>query len=96
LPEGQEVHPQPGEVEAWSWVTATGALGDPAFTMVFATRRVLEMVAVDPSADSLLERYRARRRVAITRPVVRMSGGRVEVITETLPAIPRARGRRPR
>ena len=41
LPAGQDVHPQPGEVEAWSWVTAAGALADPDFTMVFATRRVL-------------------------------------------------------
>ncbi|HEY8761279.1 MAG TPA: NUDIX hydrolase [Candidatus Dormibacteraeota bacterium] len=96
LPAGQDVHPQPGEVEAWSWVTAAGALADPDFTMVFATRRVLEMVAVEPTADSLLGRYRSRRRVAITRPLVRVTEGRFEVVSETLPAIPRARGRRPR
>ncbi len=96
LPEGQEIHPQPGEVEAWSWVTAAGALGDPHFTMVLATRRVLEMVAVDATAESLLGRYRSRRRVAVTRPVLRVFGGRFEIVTETLPAIPRARGRRPR
>jgi 8-oxo-dGTP pyrophosphatase MutT (NUDIX family) len=96
LPEGQAVHPQPGEVEAWSWVTPARALGDPAFTMVLATRRVLEMVAVEATAESLLGRYRSRRRVAVTRPVLRVSGGRIEVVTETLPAIPRARGRRPR
>jgi 8-oxo-dGTP pyrophosphatase MutT (NUDIX family) len=94
LPEGQDVHPQPGEVEAWSWVTAEKALRDPGFTMVFATRRVLEMVAVDPSADSLLDRYRSRRRVPVTRPVVRVTDGRFEVVTESLPGIPRARGRR--
>ena len=96
LPESQDVHPQPGEVEAWSWVTPAGALGDPAFTMVFATRRVLEMVAVDATADSLLERYRARRRVAVTRPEVRVTDGRFEVVTEILSGIPRARGRRAR
>ena len=96
LPAGQDVHPQPGEVEAWSWVTAADALADPDFTMVFATRRVLEMVAVDATADSLLGRYRSRRRVAVTRPVVRVTDGRFEVVTETLPGIPRARGRRRR
>lgn len=96
LPEGQDIHPQPGEVEAWSWVTAGKALGDPAFTMVFATRRVLEMVAVDPTADALLARHRSRRRVPITRPVVKVTDGRFEIVSETLPAIPRARGRRAR
>jgi 8-oxo-dGTP pyrophosphatase MutT (NUDIX family) len=96
LPEGQDVHPQPGEVEAWTWVTPEKALGDPAFTMVFATRRVLEMVAVDATAESLLGRYRSRRRVPVTRPVVRIADGRFEVVTETLPGLPRARGRRAR
>jgi 8-oxo-dGTP pyrophosphatase MutT (NUDIX family) len=96
LPAGQDVHPQPGEVEAWSWVTAEKALADPDFTMVFATRRVLEMLAVDPATDSLLKRYRDGRRVRVVRPVVRLTNGRVEIVTETLPAIPRARGRRPR
>ncbi|MDQ6918564.1 MAG: NUDIX hydrolase [Candidatus Dormibacteraeota bacterium] len=93
LPRGQEVHPQPGEVEAWSWVTAAEALGKADFTMVFATRRVLEMAAVDLTADALLERHRNRRRVPVIRPVVRITDGRFEVVTETLPAIPRARGR---
>jgi 8-oxo-dGTP pyrophosphatase MutT (NUDIX family) len=96
LPQGQDVHPQPGEVEAWSWTTPEKALADPAFTMVFATRRVLEMVAVDATADSLLGRYRRRRRVPVTRPVVRIADGRFEIVTETLPALPRARGRRAR
>jgi 8-oxo-dGTP pyrophosphatase MutT (NUDIX family) len=96
LPEGQSVHPQPGEVEAWFWVTAAKALDDPDFTMVFATRRVLEIVAVEATADDLLGRHRNRRRVAVTRPVVRITDGRFEVVTETLPAIPRARGRRRR
>jgi 8-oxo-dGTP pyrophosphatase MutT (NUDIX family) len=95
LPEGQEVHPQPGEVESWSWVEAAEALGRPDFTMVFATRRVLEMVAVDPDLESLLERYR-KRRVKVVRPIVRVEGGRFEVVSGTLPAVPRARARRSR
>jgi len=96
LPAGQDVHPQPGEVEAWSWITAGQALADPAHTMVFATRRVLEMLAVEPTAESLLGRYRGRRRVSVTRPVLRLTDGRFEIVSETLPAIPRARGRRAR
>jgi len=96
LPAGQEVHPQPGEVEAWRWVAPAEALADPKFNMVFATRRVLEMVAVEESAAALLERYRARRRVPIVRPVVRVVDGRFEVVSETLPATPRARWRRSR
>ena len=96
LPEGQDVHPQPGEVEAWSWVTPEKALGDPAHAMVFATRRVLEMVAVDRTAEAVLARYRGRRRVPVTRPVVTVKDGRFEIVSETLPAIPRARARRAR
>ena len=96
LPEGQEVHPQPGEVESWSWVEPAEALSRPDFTMVFATRRVLEMVAVDADAESLLERYQGQRRVKIVRPVVRIDSGRFEVVTETLPKLPRARASRSR
>ena len=96
LPADQGVHPQPGEVEAWRWVSAADALGDPAFTMVFVTRRVLEMVSVEDSAEALLECYRVRRRVRTVRPEVRIVDGRFEVVTETLPAIPRAHGRRTR
>jgi 8-oxo-dGTP pyrophosphatase MutT (NUDIX family) len=91
LPEGQEVHAQPGEVEAWFWVAAEKALSDPEFTMVFATRRVLQMVAVERTTEALLARYRGRRRIPIVRPVVRVVDGRFEVVTETLPRIPRPR-----
>jgi len=94
LPDGQEVHPQPGEVEAWSWIAPAAALADPDFTMVFATRRVLEMVAVEEEAEGLLDRYRGRSRVRIVRPVVKVVDGRFEVVTSTLPGLPRARGRR--
>ena len=93
LPAGQAVHPQPGEVDDWLWTSARRVLDDPGFNMVFATRRVLEMVAVEESAEGLLERYRGRRRVRTVRPVVRVVDGRFEVVTSTLPAIPRARAR---
>ena len=94
LPAGQEVHPQPGEVDDWLWLTAQKALEDPHFTMVFATRRVLESVAVDGEVESLLGRYRGRRRVRVARPHVEMVGGKFEVVTSSLPALPRARARR--
>src|SRR5207302_9101008 len=68
LPEGQEVHPQPGEVEAWSWVQPAAALADGEFNMVFATRRVLEMVAVEEAVESLFGRYGALKRVRVVRP----------------------------
>ena len=93
LPEAQEVHPQPGEVEAWAWVTAAGALADPGFSMVFATRRVLEMVGVDAGAEALLERHRHRRRVPITRPAVRFAGDSFEIVVDSLPGLPRPRRR---
>ena len=94
LPEGQEVHPQPGEVEAWAWVEPAAALKDPDFTMVFATRRVLEIVAVEEALESLFGRYRARKRVRVVRPVVQVKDGRFEVVGATLPRIPRGRARR--
>lgn len=96
LPPGQDVHPQPGEVDRWLWVTARGALADPGFSMVFATRRVLESIAVDGEVESLLSRYRGRRRVKVARPLVELVGDRFEVVTSSLPALPRARARRAR
>ena len=95
LPPGQEVHPQPGEVDEWLWTSPREALADPAFSMVFATRRVLEAVAVDSDIDSLLDRYRGRR-VRVARPRVELVGGRFEVVSASLPALPRARARRAR
>ena len=90
------MHPQPGEVEAWSWVQPAAALADNEFNMVFATRRVLEMVAVEEAVESLFGRYRALKRVRVVRPVVEVKDGRFEVVTGTMPAVPRARVRRSR
>ena len=57
LPEGQTVHPQPGEVADWRWAAPHAALADETFTLVFATRRVLESVA---AAAGDLEGFMAR------------------------------------
>jgi len=96
LPARQEVHPQPGEVDEWMWIDPAQALARESFEMVFATRRVLEMVAVDRDLDTLLSRYSGRRRIRVVRPVIRAraDGSGFEVVIGTLPAIPRARGRR--
>jgi 8-oxo-dGTP pyrophosphatase MutT (NUDIX family) len=94
LPEGQSVHPQPGEVDGWLWITPAQALADPDFSMVFVTRRILEILATEPDAEALLDRYRSRRRIRVVRPSVRAVGGSFEVVIESLPVIPRARARR--
>lgn len=93
LPEGQTVHPQPGEVDHWLWITPARALAAADFSMVFVTRTILEMLATEPDAEALRARYRGRRRIAAVRPVVRDVGGAFEVVIDSLPKIPRARGR---
>lgn len=73
LPAGQEVHPQPGEVDAWLWVNPVQAARDMGFNMVFATRRILEEVAADPDAGRLIAKVRRRRRIRAVTPIVRIS-----------------------
>src|SRR3977135_2892898 len=53
LPPGQVVTPQEGEVTDFVWTTPDGALSNPEITMVYATRTVLESVAVDKDAANL-------------------------------------------
>ena len=54
LPPDQEVRPQEGEVTDWLWTTPAGALTNPAITLVYATRSVLESVAQDVDAADLV------------------------------------------
>jgi 8-oxo-dGTP pyrophosphatase MutT (NUDIX family) len=68
LPAGQTVTPEPGEVTAWLWVTPERALGDPAITLVYATRRVLESVHSDEDATSLIARTRRLKNVPVVEP----------------------------
>lgn len=60
LPAGQDLHPQPGEVEELIWIDPVRALGPEGPTLVYATRRILESVAGEPDAGRLIDRLRDR------------------------------------
>lgn len=79
MPPGQEIVAQPGEVEDWLWLEPERALAAPDLNLVFATRRILELVAVEEDAERLLARYAGRKRVRKVLPVVRIVEGRIEV-----------------
>jgi 8-oxo-dGTP pyrophosphatase MutT (NUDIX family) len=53
MPAGQGVHPQPGEVTDWRWISPRRALETAEVTLVYATRAVLESVADVPHVDEL-------------------------------------------
>ena len=67
-PRGQTVLPQEGEVVDWLWITPERALNDPAITLVYATRSVLETIATGESVAVLLERARRQREVPVVEP----------------------------
>ncbi len=62
MPAGQEIRPQPGEIEEWRWIEPASALADPGLTLVFATRRILESIAGEEDPGRLVARMRRRRR----------------------------------
>jgi 8-oxo-dGTP pyrophosphatase MutT (NUDIX family) len=68
LPSGQTVRPEPGEVTDWLWVTPERALRDPAITLVYATKKVLESVNADEDATSLINRTRRLKNAPIVEP----------------------------
>jgi len=68
LPAGQTVRPQAGEVVDWLWIAPEKALNDPAITLVYATRAVLESVAGDADAADLFSRARRLEDVPIVEP----------------------------
>ena len=68
MPEGQTVRPQESEVSSWQWVTPARALTDPAITLVYATRAVLESVAVSATASELFARARGLTDIPIVEP----------------------------
>jgi 8-oxo-dGTP pyrophosphatase MutT (NUDIX family) len=76
LPPGQEVRPQEGEVTDFLWATPDHALSNPEITMVYATRTVLESVAVDKDAAKLFSRARQLNDIPIVEPrVVKTADG---------------------
>ena len=79
LPLGQAIVAQPDEVEDWLWVTPAAALSDPAVTLVFATRAVIDALAAEPDVNALVNRHAARKRIRIMRPVVNLAAGKLEV-----------------
>jgi 8-oxo-dGTP pyrophosphatase MutT (NUDIX family) len=68
LPAGQTVRAEPGEVTDWLWVTPERALRDPAITLVYATKKVLESVNADEDATSLITRTRRLKNVPVVEP----------------------------
>ncbi|HET7467673.1 MAG TPA: NUDIX hydrolase [Candidatus Dormibacteraeota bacterium] len=68
MPAGQSVLPQEGEVVDWLWTTPARALEDPAITLVYATRSVLETVATGESASAIFARARNQREVPVVEP----------------------------
>jgi 8-oxo-dGTP pyrophosphatase MutT (NUDIX family) len=68
LPAGQTVTAEPGEVTDWLWVTPERALRDPAITLVYATRKVLESVSGDEDATSVIARAKRIKDVPVVEP----------------------------
>lgn len=68
LPAGQTIRPQDGEVTDWLWIAPDRALTDPALTLVYATRAVLESVAGGASSSRLIAKARQQREVPIVEP----------------------------
>ncbi len=66
-PTGQTVHPQPGEVMDWTWVTPAQALVPDGLTLVHATRRILQSVTNEKDVGRMIARL---RRGAETPPVM--------------------------
>jgi 8-oxo-dGTP pyrophosphatase MutT (NUDIX family) len=80
VPEGQTIHPQPGEVVDWRWAEPRSALDDPAFNLVFATRRVLESVAEAADLESFLAAALALTEIAPVMPtIVRGEDGEIRI-----------------
>jgi 8-oxo-dGTP pyrophosphatase MutT (NUDIX family) len=85
-PHGQTVHPEPGEVAEWLWVTPAAALAPDGPTLVHATRRILQSVAGEPDAPRLIARLRRRRETApVTPRVVPRPDGGFDVVDDAGP-----------
>jgi 8-oxo-dGTP pyrophosphatase MutT (NUDIX family) len=82
-PPGQTVHPQPGEVADWLWISPADALADGGPTLVHATRRILESVAGEADVARFIGRLRRRAETAPVMPrVLRHPDGTFEIIEE--------------
>jgi 8-oxo-dGTP pyrophosphatase MutT (NUDIX family) len=82
LPAGQSVRPQEGEVTDWLWATPERALGDPALTLVYATRAIIESVATGEDASRLVARSRRLRDIQTVEPRVVETPDGWEIVRE--------------
>jgi recombination protein RecT len=80
VPPGQEVRPQEGEVTDLVWVAPAAALTNPAITLVYATRAVLESVAGDKDAAKLFSRTRLLKEVPVVEPALVQTESGWEVV----------------
>lgn len=81
----QEVVAAAGEVSAWRWVTAAEALTGVDGELVYATRRILELVSPVPDAAALLRRLRGRAERSPVQPWIVESMGRLTVVDDAAP-----------
>ncbi|MGH7912018.1 MAG: hypothetical protein ACREQM_08655, partial [Candidatus Dormibacteraceae bacterium] len=81
----QEVLAQDGEVQEWGWVTAEEALAGERVELVYATRRILEMLVPIPEATLLLRRLRGRRERRPVLPRISLGEGGPLVADDAAP-----------
>ncbi|HEY1456667.1 MAG TPA: NUDIX hydrolase [Candidatus Dormibacteraeota bacterium] len=81
MPAGQTVRPQEGEVTDWMWISPSRALASSEVTLVYATRAVLESVAVD-DASKLFARVRRIREIPIIEPRIVQTERGWEIVRE--------------
>lgn len=81
----QRVVPGTAEVSEWRWVTAAEALSGGPGELVYATRRILELVAPVPDAGALLRRLRGRVERAPVMPRLVEDRGTLTVVDDAAP-----------
>lgn len=84
----QQVVPQAGEVTEWRWLGAAEALSADGPELVYATRRILELVLPAPDATVLLRRLRGRVERPPVRPRIVERDGRMMVVDDADPLFP--------
>jgi 8-oxo-dGTP pyrophosphatase MutT (NUDIX family) len=80
LPARQTVRAQADEVTDWLWTTPERALRDPAITLVYATRKVLESVDTGEDVNSVFARARRLTSVPIVEPRLVMTESGWEIV----------------
>lgn len=81
----QEIVAPTGEVSGWRWVTPAEALAGGDGELVYATRRILELVSPVPDATLLLRRLRGRVERPPVEPRIVEGSGRLTVVDDAAP-----------